>query len=69
MIELISYKGGIAELGRKMKSANPRGKKYFQYLVEATSKAEAEALASEANEIGGKEFAAKYNIDVILINE
>jgi len=69
MFELASYKSGVAEIRKPLKSANPRGKKYFRYLVDADSQEHAEALTEEINTVGGFEFVSKYNADVDLINE
>jgi len=69
MFELASYKSGVAEIRKPLKSANPRGKKCFRYLVDADSQDHAEALTAEINTVGGFEFVAKYNATVDLINE
>jgi len=69
MFELAACKSGVAEIRKPLRSANPRGKKYVRYLVDAFSQEHAEALAAEINTVGGFEFVAKYNADVDLINE
>jgi len=69
MFELATYKSGVAEIRKPLKSANPRGKKYFRYLVDAPSQQTAEALVAEINAIGATEFVAKHDVTVDLINE
>lgn len=67
MFELISFRNGLVEIRKNLKSANPRGKKYFEYLLDADSLEQARELTAEANRIGGAAFAEKYNINVNLI--